>query len=106
MTRCTSWPFFLTTLYIDGEYQASVSWNCCSLRSTPNLFWFGAVPSVPAACSDGRGMQTQEGCDANGLDQFDKIRFWKTPVANCESQDECVPYYRWVSDYIGVIGGR
>ena len=22
------------------------------------------------------------------------------------SQGECVPYYRWVSDYIGVIGGR
>ena len=21
-------------------------------------------------------------------------------------QGECVPYYRWVSDYIGVIGGR
>ncbi|SMX39374.1 ABC transporter substrate-binding protein [Maliponia aquimaris] len=68
--------------------------------------WFGAVPSVPAACSDGRGMQTQEGCDANGLADFDKIRFWTTPVSKCESQGECVPYYRWVSDYIGVIGGR
>jgi putative spermidine/putrescine transport system substrate-binding protein len=26
-------------------------------------------------------------------------------VAQCE-QGECVPYYRWVSDYVGVIGGR
>lgn len=69
--------------------------------------WFGAVPSVPAACADGRGMQTQEGCDANGLADFDKIRFWTTPVANCsQGADTCVPYYRWVSDYIGVIGGR
>jgi putative spermidine/putrescine transport system substrate-binding protein len=68
--------------------------------------WFGANPSVPAACTDGRGMQTAEGCTLNGMDDFDKVRFWTTPVANCESQGECVPYYRWVSDYIGVIGGR
>jgi putative spermidine/putrescine transport system substrate-binding protein len=69
--------------------------------------WFGAVPSVPAACTDGRGMQTAEGCAANGLGDFDKIRFWRTPVANCsQGQGACVPYYRWVSDYIGVIGGR
>jgi putative spermidine/putrescine transport system substrate-binding protein len=27
-------------------------------------------------------------------------------VTACASQGECVPYYRWVSDYIGVIGGR
>ena len=68
--------------------------------------WFGANPVVPAACTDGRGMQTAEGCSANGMDDFDRIRFWTTPVSQCASQDECVPYYRWVSDYIGVIGGR
>jgi putative spermidine/putrescine transport system substrate-binding protein len=69
--------------------------------------WFGAVPSVPAACTDKRGMQTQEGCDTNGLKDFDRIRFWTTPVANCsQGEGACVPYYRWVSDYIGVIGGR
>jgi len=68
--------------------------------------WFGANPSVPAACTDGRGMQTAAGCTANGLDDFEKIKFWTTPVSNCKTQDSCVPYYRWVSDYIGVIGGR
>jgi putative spermidine/putrescine transport system substrate-binding protein len=68
--------------------------------------WFGANPSVPAACTDGRGMQTAAGCTANGLDDFARIRFWTTPVSNCKTQDSCVPYYRWVSDYIGVIGGR
>jgi putative spermidine/putrescine transport system substrate-binding protein len=69
--------------------------------------WFGANPVVPAACTDGRGMQTAEGCTANGLDDFDRIRFWTTPVANCsQGEGACVPYYRWVSDYIGVIGGR
>ena len=69
--------------------------------------WFGANPSVPAACTDKRGMQTKEGCTANGMDNFDKVRFWTTPTTKCASQnDACVPYYRWVSDYIGVIGGR
>ena len=68
--------------------------------------WFGANPSVPAACTDGRGMQTAAGCKVNGLDDFEKIKFWTTPVSKCSSQDSCVPYYRWVSDYIGVIGGR
>lgn len=68
--------------------------------------WFGANPSVPAACTDGRGMLDAAGCTLNGMDEFDRIKFWTTPVSACESQGECVPYYRWVSDYIGVIGGR
>jgi len=67
--------------------------------------WFGAVPSVPAACK-GNALLTDEGCSTNGFDNFDKIHFWRTPVSKCESQGECVPYHRWVSDYIGVIGGR
>ncbi|PTE16181.1 spermidine/putrescine ABC transporter substrate-binding protein [Fuscovulum blasticum DSM 2131] len=67
--------------------------------------WFGSNPVVPAACTDGSGMQTKEGCTANGFDDFDRIRFWTTPVASCPAGN-CVPYYRWVSDYIGVIGGR
>ena len=69
--------------------------------------WFGALPVVPAACSNGSGMQTAEGCVANGSENFDKIQFWRTPTANCaQGEGACVPYYRWVSDYIGVIGGR
>ena len=69
--------------------------------------WFGANPSVPAACTNGSGMSTAESCSANGMDDFDKIRFWTTPVSNCsQGEGACVPYYRWVSDYIGVIGGR
>ena len=66
--------------------------------------WFGSNPAVPAACK-GNELLTEEGCKTNGFENFDKIKFWKTPVAKC-SQGECVPYYRWVSDYIGVIGGR
>jgi putative spermidine/putrescine transport system substrate-binding protein len=68
--------------------------------------WFGTVPSVPAACK-GNELLTDAGCSTNGADNFDKIRFWKTPQTKCATQgDACVPYYRWVSDYIGVIGGR
>lgn len=67
--------------------------------------WFGTVPSVPAACK-GNALLTDEGCARNGFNDFEKIKFWKTPTSKCESQGECVPYHRWVSDYIGVIGGR
>jgi len=67
--------------------------------------WFGSNPAVPAACR-GNALLTDEGCKTNGFEDFDKIKFWKTPVSKCASQGECVPYYRWVSDYIGVIGGR
>lgn len=67
--------------------------------------WFGSVPAVPAACK-GNALLTDEGCKTNGLEDFDKIRFWKTPVSKCATETECVPYYRWVSDYIAVIGGR
>ena len=69
--------------------------------------WFGSNPVVPEACTDGSGMSTADTCKANGMDDFDKIRFWTTPVSDCsQGAGACVPYYRWVSDYIGVIGGR
>lgn len=68
--------------------------------------WFGSVPAVPAACK-GNALLGDEGCATNGMGNFDKISFWRTPVSKCESQAEgCVPYYRWVSDYIAVLGGR
>ena len=69
--------------------------------------WFGSNPVVPEACTDGSGMSTAESCKANGMEDFDKIRFWTTPTSDCsQGAGACVPYYRWVSDYIGVIGGR
>jgi putative spermidine/putrescine transport system substrate-binding protein len=134
MAASGSWPFQVNLLQSDGAPIASVipqegatGWadttmmhvdsehpNCAYLwmehTLSSNLMsdlsvWFGANPAVPAACTDGRGMQTAEGCTKNGFDDFDRIRFWTTPVSSCP-QGECVPYYRWVSDYIGVIGGR
>lgn len=68
--------------------------------------WFGSVPSVPAACK-GNELLGAEGCDVNGMGNFERIKFWRTPVAKCASQSEgCVPYYRWVTDYIAILGGR
>lgn len=68
--------------------------------------WFGSVPVVPAACK-GDELLTDTGCATNGFDNFDKIAFWKTPTQQCATQgDQCVPYSRWVSDYIGVMGGQ
>jgi len=67
--------------------------------------WFGSVPSVPAACT-GNELLGNEGCATNGFNSFDKIQFWRTPVSACKTQGTCVPYYRWVSDYIAVLGGR
>jgi putative spermidine/putrescine transport system substrate-binding protein len=130
-----SWPFQVNLMVGEGQPIASVipqegatGWadttmlhaeaenpNCAykwmehtlssNLQSDLSV-WFGANPAVPAACTDGRGMQNAEGCALNGLGDFEKIKFWQTPVSNCKSQETCVPYYRWVSDYIGVIGGR
>ena len=68
--------------------------------------WFGSVPAVPAACK-GNALLGDEGCARQGYNDFDRISFWKTPVAQCKSQNnQCVPYHKWVSDYIAVLGGR
>lgn len=69
--------------------------------------WFGSVPAVLAAC-EGNELLGDAGCETNGLGNFERILFWRTPTATCQDGrgDICVPYYEWVSAYIGVIGGR
>jgi len=67
--------------------------------------WFGSVPVVPDACA-GNALLGDDGCSINGFDEFDRIHFWRTPRAECPTQGECVPYYRWVTSYIAVLGGR
>ena len=42
-------------------------------------------------------------CETNGYSFFDKIAFWKTPVAE---GGKYVPYSRWTQDYIAIMGGR
>lgn len=69
--------------------------------------WFGSNPAVPAACT-GNELLGETGCETNGFNNFESIAFWRTPTTACgdERGDVCVPYYEWVTQYIGVIGGR
>ena len=68
--------------------------------------WFGSVPVVLDACK-GNPLLGEGGCEKRGLNSFEKIHFWRTPTTKCPTQnDQCVPYHRWATDYIAVIGGR
>jgi len=67
--------------------------------------WFGSVPAVPAACK-GNELLTDTGCATNGFDNFAQIAFWKTPIGKCATQAACVPYSRWASDYVAIVGGK
>lgn len=70
--------------------------------------WFGSVPVVPSAC-EGNELLGAEGCEINGIDNFDQTFFWKTPQADCfvpGGPEKCVPYHEWVTNYVAVIGGR
>jgi putative spermidine/putrescine transport system substrate-binding protein len=128
-----SWPFQVNTLKANGQPVASVvpaegatGWADTTLMATnaahPNCAyewmewsinpkaqgdlaaWFGSVPAVPAACT-GNELLGPEGCATNGFNDFDKIWFWRTPEAAC-AQGECVPYSRWSTDYVAIMGGR
>lgn len=68
--------------------------------------WFGSLPVVPAAC-EGNTLLGADGCARNGMASFDKVKFWRTPVADCgDGRNVCVPYHEWVTRYIAVMGGR
>ena len=67
--------------------------------------WFGSLPTVTAACAN-NALLGADGCKTNGIDQFDKLHFWRTPEASCKTQGSCVPYSRWSTDYVAVMGGR
>jgi putative spermidine/putrescine transport system substrate-binding protein len=65
--------------------------------------WFGSVPVVPGACAASE-LLGAEGCKTNGIENFDKIWFWRTPEAGAEGK--FVPYSRWATDYVAIMGGR
>jgi putative spermidine/putrescine transport system substrate-binding protein len=99
-----------TMMHIDAPHpNCAYKWLEHSLN--PKLqgdlaAWFGSVPVVLTAC-EGNELLTDAGCDTNGLGNFDRIRFWKTPTADCgNGSQDCVPYHEWVTQYLAVIGGR
>jgi spermidine/putrescine-binding protein len=42
--------------------------------------WFGSLPVVPQGCK-ASALLGDKGCETNGYNEFSKIAFWKTPVA-------------------------
>lgn len=99
-----------TMMHVDAQHpNCAYKWLEHSLNTKLQgdlASWFGSVPVVLAAC-EGNELLGAQGCETNGLGNFDRIHFWRTPVAACQSQGgECVHYYRWVTDYIAVLGGR
>jgi putative spermidine/putrescine transport system substrate-binding protein len=131
----SSWPFQVNLLKAEGHpvdsvvpVEGATGWadttmmhidaphpNCAYMwlehSLNPKLqgdlaAWFGSVPVVLSACQ-GNALLGDEGCKTNGLDNFEKIAFWKTPSADCgDGRQECVPYHEWVTNFIAVIGGR
>jgi putative spermidine/putrescine transport system substrate-binding protein len=128
-----SWPFQANTLVANGQPIATVvpaegatGWADTTMLAAnakhPNCAyrwmewslnpkvqgdlaaWFGSVPAVPAACEN-NALLGASGCKTNGFDDFARIWFWRTPEAACE-QGTCVPYSRWATDYVAVMGGR
>ena len=67
--------------------------------------WFGSLPANPEGCKSSE-LLGKDGCKNNGWDNFDRIRFWRTPTAKCATQGTCVPYSRWAQDYIAILGGK
>jgi putative spermidine/putrescine transport system substrate-binding protein len=128
----SSWPFQVNLLQADKKPVASTipeegatGWadttmlhseaahpNCAYMWMNHSLepkvqgdlaAWFGSVPAVPAACK-GNELLTDTGCDTNGMANFDKIWFWRTPTGKCEAEGSCVPYSQWVKDYLAILG--
>ncbi len=99
-----------TMMHIDAAHpNCAYKWLEWSLN--PKLqgdlaAWFGSVPVVLEACQ-GNELLGPDGCKINGLENFDKIWFWRTPTTDCgDGRKECVPYHEWVTNYVAVIGGR
>lgn len=128
-----SWPYQVNLLVADGQPIASTvpqegatGWadttmmaakaphpNCAYLWLEHSLdpkvqgdvaYWFGSNPSVPEGCKASE-LLGAEGCATNGYNDFDKISFWKTPIADCgNGQSNCVSYDKWVESFTAVVG--
>jgi putative spermidine/putrescine transport system substrate-binding protein len=133
VVAATSWPYQVNLLISEGQpigstvpSEGATGWadttmmhaqaphpNCAYMWLEHSLntklqgdlaAWFGSVPVVPAACT-GNALLTDEGCKTNGFENFDKISFWRTPVANCGDGKTCVPYKDWTAAYLAIQSG-
>lgn len=100
-----------TMLHVDSAHpNCAYKWMEWSL--TPKVqgdlaAWFQNVPVRLEACDGTHALLGADGCANNGLNDFDKIWWWRTPTTDCgDGRMECVPYHEWVTNYVAVIGGR
>jgi putative spermidine/putrescine transport system substrate-binding protein len=103
-----------TMLHVDSAHpNCAYMWMEWSL--TPKVqgdlaAWFQNVPVRLEACDGTHALLGADGCANNGLDDFDKIQWWRTPTSDCGDgpggREDCVPYHEWVTNYVAVIGGR
>ncbi len=99
-----------TMLHVDSQHT-----NCAYMWFEHSLdkkvqgdlaAWFQNIPVRLDAC-EGNDLLGPDGCVNNGLNDFDKIWWWRTPTSDCgDGRMECVPYHEWVTNYIAIIGGR
>ena len=99
-----------TMLHVDSEHpNCAYMWMEWSLNPKVQgdlAAWFQNIPVRLDAC-EGNELLGPEGCVNNGLNDFDKIWWWRTPTADCgDGRTDCVPYHEWVTQYVAVIGGR
>ncbi|MDP1544814.1 MAG: ABC transporter substrate-binding protein [Anaerolineales bacterium] len=99
-----------TMLHVDSNHvNCAYAWMEWSLNPKVQgdlAAWFQNVPVRLDAC-EGNALLGPDGCVNNGLNDFDKIQWWRTPTTDCgDGRMECVPYHEWVTNYVAVIGGR
>lgn len=98
-----------TMMHADAQHPNCaykwMEWTLSSNLQGDLAAWFGSVPVVLSACQNSE-LLGENGCQVNGLGNFERIHFWRTPQSKCKTQESCVPYYRWVTDYIAILGGR
>jgi putative spermidine/putrescine transport system substrate-binding protein len=96
-----------TMLHTDAKHpECAYRWMQWSLDPHLQIAlaeWYGSVPVVPAACKVAAPHVTQA-CATNGFARFDQVHFWRTPTGSCK-QGTCVPYSKWVTDYVAIMGG-
>lgn len=128
-----SWPYQVNLLQLDNQPIASTipqegatGWadttmmsakaphpNCAYLWLEHSLdpkvqgdvaSWFSSNPSVPSGCTSS-DLLGAEGCKTNGYNDFDKVYFWKTPIAECgNGSSDCVTYDRWTEEFTAIVG--
>jgi putative spermidine/putrescine transport system substrate-binding protein len=96
-----------TMLHADAKHPVCaykwMEWSLDPKLQISLAEWFGSVPVVPEACKL-KPPKESDACAVNGFDRFTQVHFWRTPTGTCK-QGACVPYSKWVTDYVAIRGG-